>query len=145
LELEQIRFGDRLAVELDIAPETLEACVPNLLLQPLLENAIKHAIAPFSTPGQVSVHSCRNAHRLLLRVMDNGPGLSKPNNTPVRPGIGLANTRARLQELYGDEHTMELTNRDHGGLAVEIAIPFRAVAGPEVPLDADYEDSHAHC
>jgi two-component system LytT family sensor kinase len=143
LELEQIRFGDRLTVKLDIAPETLEAYVPNLILQPLLENAIKHAIAPFSTQGQISVCSRRDQDMLQLSVTDNGPGLSASNGAEGLSGIGLSNTQARLKELYGSKHRVEFNNGDNGGLAVEITIPFRA-AGKDVPLDAEYEDSHPH-
>jgi signal transduction histidine kinase len=145
LELEQIRFGTRLTVEWDIAPETLQARVPNLLLQPLLENAIKHAITPFSTPGQISVVSRRENDTLLLRVKDNGPGLSKFNEVSGRSGIGLLNTHARLRELYGDQHRIELKSAESGGLVVEIAIPFRPDPAQEVPSDAEYEDSHANC
>jgi signal transduction histidine kinase len=145
LELEQIRFGTRLTVEWDIAPETLQACVPNLLLQPLLENAIKHAIAPFSTPGQISVFSRREHDTLLLRVKDNGPGLSEFKEVSGRSGIGLINTRARLQELYGDQHRIELKSAENGGLVVEISIPFRLAPKPEVSIDAEYEDSRVNC
>jgi two-component system, LytTR family, sensor kinase len=145
LELEQIRLGDRLAVEFDIAPSTLEACVPKLLLQPLLENAIKHAIAPFSSLGQICVYSRRNNETLHLRVSDNGPGLPASNEASERLGIGLNNTRARLRELYGDGHKIELKNGDSGGLVVEIAIPFHAAAGQEASIEADYEDSRINC
>jgi signal transduction histidine kinase len=145
LELEQIRFGSRLTLQWDIAPETLEACVPNLLLQPLLENAIKHAIAPFSTPGKISVFSCREKDTLLLRVSDNGPGLSEFNEGTGRSGIGLINTRARLRELYGDQHRIELNRAESGGLVVEIALPFRPATTQEVSIDPDYEDSRVNC
>jgi two-component sensor histidine kinase len=145
LELEQIRFGNRLSVQWDIGPETLEALVPNLLLQPLLENAIKHAIAPFSTPGRISVLSRRENETLRLQVTDNGPGLSEYHEGSGRSGIGLINTRARLRELYGDQHRIELKRGPSGGLVVEIAIPFRPAELQELPIDADYEDSHVNC
>jgi sensor histidine kinase YesM len=125
LELEQIRFGERLTVEFVVAPETLEAYVPNLLIQPFLENAIKHAIAPFSKPGKISIYCQRDDNKVRVRVTDTGPGLSSSNGSFGRPGIGLKNTRARLQELYGNEYALELKNVQHGGLAVDIAIPFR--------------------
>lgn len=145
LELEQIRLGDRLTVELDIATDTLDAFVPNLLLQPLLENAIKHAIAPFSRPGHLWVWARRENETLHLRVRDDGPGLMESRDERERLGIGLSNTRARLRELYGQEHRFELKNGESGGLAIGITIPFRAANGPEVTVQADYEDSHINC
>jgi signal transduction histidine kinase len=145
LELEQIRLGERLAVDFDIAPDTLEACVPNLLLQPLLENAIKHAIAPFSGPGRLGVCSRRDNQTLLLRVTDNGPGLALPNDGPERLGVGLNNTRARLKELYGNAHGIRLKNGENGGLVVEMTIPFRIAQGQGVSMVTDDEDSHVNC
>jgi two-component sensor histidine kinase len=144
LELEQIRLGDRLAVELDIAPDTLEAQVPKLLLQPLLENAIKHAIAPCSRLGRIRVTSRRDMDKLHLLVTDTGPGLPVCNNGSERQGIGLNNTRARLTELYGRDQRIELRNLREGGLAVDISIPFRASAGPKISAAVDYEDSHVN-
>ena len=145
LELEQIRLGERLCVEFEIAPDTLDASVPNLLLQPLLENVVKHAVAPFSRPGHLCVCSHRDNQTLHLRVTDNGPGLPVSSDASERLGIGLKNTRTRLKELYGNEHRMELKNLENGGLAVEIAIPFRAAPAPDASLEADYEDSHINC
>ena len=145
LELEQMRFGPRLAVEWDIAPETLDAYVPSLLLQPILENALKHAIAPVSKPGQITISSRREEERLVVRVTDNGPGLVGTTGPTTRPGIGLKNTQARLQASYGDRQRLEFKQPDTGGFAVEITIPFRAAANPGAPADFDHEDSHANC
>jgi signal transduction histidine kinase len=145
LELEQIRFGDRLAIEWSIASETLDASVPNLLLQPLLENAIKHAIAPFSTSGRISISSRQDNGTLRLRVADNGPGLAGSNGDAPRLGIGLSNIRARLQQLYGTAQKVKVSNGDGGGLIVDITIPFRSAASQRVPVQASYENSHAHC
>jgi LytS/YehU family sensor histidine kinase len=145
LELEQIRLGDRLSVNFEIAPETLEACVPNLLLQPLLENAIKHAIAPFSNPGRLCIRSRREIQTLVLEVSDNGPGLGAHADDPTRQGVGLNNTRARLKELYGNAHRIQLKNGESGGLVVEIEIPFRIADGQEVSVETCYEDSHINC
>ena len=144
LELEQIRLGDRLLVNFEIAPETLEACVPNLLLQPLLENAIKHAIAPFSNPGRLGVCSRRENQTLVLQVTDNGPGLTVPVDDS-KQGVGLNNTRARLKELYGNAHSIHLKNGESGGLVVAIAIPFRVADGQQVSIETYYEDSHINC
>src|SRR6185369_10916167 len=145
LELEGIRFEPRLKVEVDVAPETLDARVPGLILQPLLENAIKHGIAPFSKPGQITIFARREQDALVLRVTDNGPGLPEAKDISTLPGIGLRNTRARLQTLYRDQHRIDFKTREGGGLAVEIAIPFRAALNQPARANHDYEDSHAHC
>ena len=123
LEIEQIRFGNRLTVKLDIAPDTLEAQVPNLILQPLVENAIRHGIEPHARPGRIELRAHRQAGELALDVCDNGAGL--PNQGPGREGVGLSNTRARLQELYGKAHRFELGSAPGGGLLVQLVIPFR--------------------
>lgn len=122
LELEQIRFGSRLAVKIDAAPDTLEAQVPNLILQPLVENAIRHGIEPHARPGQIELRSSRQGASLALEVQDNGNGLRE--NTPA-DGVGLSNTRARLKALYGDSHQFELRGGAQGGLIVRLVIPFR--------------------
>jgi len=123
LEIEKIRFGARLTVQMDIAPDTLEAQVPNLILQPLVENAIRHGIAPRAKPGRIELHARRQADRLTLDVCDNGAGL--PKEGTVEEGVGLSNTRARLRELYGEAHHFELRGRPEGGLRVQLTIPFR--------------------
>jgi two-component system LytT family sensor kinase len=144
LELEQIRLGDRLTTKLDIAPETLDASVPNLLLQPLVENAIRHGIAPYSARGEICVHAQRVKNTLHLRVTDSGPGLTGNKGASAGTGVGLQNTRARLRQLYGSAHRFELTNAEHQGLIVEIEIPFRVAANQETKIEVEYEDSNAH-
>jgi two-component system, LytTR family, sensor kinase len=144
LELEQIRLGDRLTTKLDIAPETLDASVPNLLLQPLVENAIRHGIAPYSAPGEICVHAHREKNTLHLRVTDSGPGLTGNKGAAGGTGVGLQNTRARLRQLYGNAHRFELTNAEPGGLVVEIEIPFRAAETRSDQVEVEYEDSNAH-
>lgn len=129
LGIEQIRFGERLTVKLDIAPEALEAQVPNLILQPLVENAIRHGIEPRSRPGHIELHAHRRDDALLLEVCDNGSGLNTAK--PTREGVGLSNTRARLRELYGQAHRFELGGRPEGGLRVEMSIPYRTRNEPE--------------
>src|SRR5437867_1295912 len=101
LEIEQIRLGDRLTVKTDVAPETLDAIVPNLVLQPIVENAIRHGIAPYATAGRVTIESRLRDGVLELRVRDTGPGLADLGLPEIGKGIGLANTEARLQRLYG--------------------------------------------
>jgi len=123
LEIEQIRFGSRLTVKMDVAPETLDARVPNLILQPLLENAIRHGIEPHAKPGRIELRAqCVNG-QLTLDVSDNGAGVKDTH--AVSEGVGLSNTRARLRTLYGEAHRFELGNRPDGGLRVRLAIPFR--------------------
>ncbi len=122
LNIERIRFADRLQVRLQIAPETLEARVPNLILQPLVENAIRHGIAPRATPGLIEINAERENGRLRLQVKDNGPGM--PPGKLNRSGVGLSNTRARLERLYGANQSLALNNAPEGGAVVTLEIPF---------------------
>jgi len=124
LEIEQTRFGDRLAVRLDIAPDTLDALVPNLLLQPLVENAIRHGIEPRAKPGRIELRSRYESGQLKLELRDNGVGLSPGRE--LREGVGLSNTRARLKQLYGERHRFALSETPGGGLSVSLELPFRA-------------------
>jgi signal transduction histidine kinase len=127
LEIEQTRFQDRLTVRFDVDPETLDADVPHMILQPLVENAIKHGIAPRSADGLIEVRTLREGDMLRMEVRDNGPGLTGGALTALRTGVGLSNTRARLECLYGVAHRLEFTT-GHGGLAVRIDIPFQRPA-----------------
>ena len=121
LEIEQERLGERLEVRWEIAKETLPAKVPNFILQPLVENAIRHGIAPFSRPGTVTIRARRDNDKLLLQVRDNGPGMGARRES--RAGsIGLVNTRERLIRLYGDRHVFELVDDD--GLLARLTIPY---------------------
>ena len=122
LAIEKIRFGSRLTVKMDVAPETLDAQVPNLILQPLVENAIRHGIEPRARQGLIELQARRQQSNLALIVSDDGAGLG--DNGPIKEGIGLSNTRARLRELYGDAHGFELVRGQHGGVRAEITIPF---------------------
>jgi two-component system, LytTR family, sensor kinase len=129
LEIEQTRFRWRLAVDLQIAPDTLQASVPNLVLQPLVENAIRHGIERHARPGRIVLRSKRQNGQLHLEVQDNGGGL--PGGKLTREGIGLSNTRRRLEQLYGANHKFELQNVDSGGLLARITIPFHTVHAKE--------------
>ena len=122
LSIEQIRFGSRLTVKLDIAPDTLAAQVPNLVLQPLVENAIRHGIEPRARPGCIELQAHRLDGALALVVSDNGAGLGE--NGRIKEGVGLSNTRARLQELYGSAYRFELRRGQEGGVRVELSIPY---------------------
>lgn len=128
LEIEQTRFRDRLTVVFDVQAETLHALVPNLLLQPLVENAIKHGIGPRPTPGQIAVRARMNGAMLELDVQDNGVGLSAARLTDFNRGVGLSNTRSRLDHLYGSLHRFEFRQPAEGGLLVCIAIPMAELA-----------------
>jgi signal transduction histidine kinase len=128
LEIEQTRFRDRLTVVFDVQAETLHALVPNLLLQPLVENAIKHGIGPRPTPGQIAVRARVNGAMLELDVQDNGVGLSAARLTDFNRGVGLSNTRSRLDHLYGSLHRFEFRQPAEGGLLVCIAIPMAELA-----------------
>jgi two-component system, LytTR family, sensor kinase len=122
LEIEQARLGDRLTVRTTIAPATLDASVPNLILQPLVENAVRHGIAPRLRPGQISIDARRNGDELEIEIQDNGPGLAQGSFTE---GIGLGNVRARMERLYGPYHRFELKNGASGGLTVRLVLPFQ--------------------
>ena len=127
LAIEQIRFRDRLHVVYEIEPATLDAIVPHLLLQPLVENAIRHGIAPRLGPGCVRIASRRMDGRLEIRVEDDGVGV--PAGQPLREGVGLSNTRGRLQQLYRADHSFELTVRDGGGLVAALDLPYQIGSG----------------
>jgi two-component system LytT family sensor kinase len=123
IEIQQIRFQDRLSVSFRIDPDARHALVPNLMLQPLVENAIRHGIAPRAAPGHVVVTASRNGDRLELSVVDDGVGENP--RADHRDGVGLGNTRARLLSLYGSDHRFEAGSASSGGFAVRIEIPLR--------------------
>jgi two-component system LytT family sensor kinase len=125
LEIEKVRFEDRLTIIFDIAPETLDALVPHLLLQPLAENAVRHGIAKRLAQGEIRISSSHEKHQLCLAVRDNGPGLEAPESGSLRKGLGLGATRERLRTLYGDEQNLEIRNFAGEGVEISIRIPFR--------------------
>jgi two-component system LytT family sensor kinase len=126
LDIELTRFQDRLTVDLEISPGALTAQVPNLILQPIVENAIRHGIASKIEPGHIGIFGERNGSRLRIQIRDDGPGFSSNPGIGFREGIGLTNTRARLARLYGADHVLELSNGREGGGIVTIEMPFRA-------------------
>jgi LytS/YehU family sensor histidine kinase len=128
LEIEQIRFQDRLSVRFDIDPETLDVEVPRLILQPLVENAIKHGVAPKSGEGLVQISAKSRDDKIWIEVRDNGVGLSKNARMRFTNGVGLSNTRARLEYLYGAGHRLDFAE-GNGGLAVQMLIPLQRHAG----------------
>ncbi len=123
LEIEKIRFGERLTVKMKISDDTLDAQVPNLILQPLVENAIRHGIEPWSKPGRIELGARRAEDKLTLEISDNGAGLR--DDELAEEGVGLSNTRARLRELYGEAHRFELRRGPEGGLLAQLVIPLR--------------------
>ena len=129
--IEQRRFGERLRVERNIPDELMNALVPSLILQPLVENAIRHGIEPRRGPGLISIEARRENEQLHLTVRDDGRGLPEEDpSTPERPGIGLSNTRSRLQELYGKNQSFSLGTVEPHGCRVDIRIPFRFAPVP---------------
>ena len=122
LEIEQIRFQDRLAVKFDIDPETLDTDVPRLILQPLVENAIKHGIGPRAGQGLVQISTKKRPDGTWIEVRDNGVGLSRNARARFTNGVGLSNTRARLECLYGSQHRLDFAE-GNGGLSVQMLIP----------------------
>ncbi|PYT00089.1 MAG: histidine kinase [Acidobacteria bacterium] len=125
LEIEQMRFHDRLTVDMNIAPETLDASVPNMILQPLVENAIKHGIAPRVSGGRIDINAIRSNGHLAITVFDDGLGVPFGDIEHVVDGVGLSNTRRRLKHLYGDGHRFDLKNLESGGVGVSLEIPFK--------------------
>lgn len=125
LEIEKVRFGDRLTVEMQIAPEVLGARTPYLILQPLAENAIRHGIAPRAQPGRIEIRAASENGFLLLEVRDDGPGLAAGLENSSRRGMGLSNTRSRLEKLYGERQRFEMKNGINGGLVVSLSFPLQ--------------------
>jgi len=126
LEIEQIRFQDRLTVQYDIDPETLDAEVPRLILQPLVENAIKHGVSPRSGLGTVEIAARIEGADVWLEVRDHGAGPADRTRTASRVGLGLANTRDRLECIYGDAHTLDVADSENG-FVVRIRLPLQRV------------------
>ncbi|MDT5270675.1 MAG: two-component system, LytTR family, sensor kinase [Acidobacteriota bacterium] len=125
LEIERVRFQDRLTTSIEVEPSALDSPVPNLILQPIVENALRHGIAQTRGPGRVEISAKRENGSLRIRVRDNGPGLAaitRPDDG-LKEGLGLSNTRARLEQLYGAAHRFELENAPGGGLLVTLEIP----------------------
>ena len=136
LEIERVRFGDRLRVEIDVAAGAWEAAVPAFVLQPLIENAVRHAIAPRESGGSITVEAARAGDVVRISIVDDGPGLGNGSNGTGGKGgngagrIGLSNTRDRLRALYGDRGRLELANVSGGGTRATIEVPY---ARPRTP------------
>jgi|SRR5215472_2853216 len=125
LDIEQVRFGDRLTVAFELDPQTLSAQVPHLILQPVVENAIQHAIAPRAARGHIYIEAKRVNSSLRVAISDNGPGISSNANLLRTKGVGLSNVRTRLYQIYESDFRFELVNAADGGLTVVMEIPFQ--------------------
>jgi two-component system, LytTR family, sensor kinase len=137
LDIERVRFRDRLSVLVDIAPGTESALVPTFLLQPLVENAIKHGLAATNASGRIQIRSLLQPDRLVLTVADNGAGISADNFQGLQVGVGLGSTFERLNRLYPDQHEFTVYNIQEGGTEVRIALPYHLHRFPA-------ESSHTH-
>jgi two-component system LytT family sensor kinase len=124
LEIEKVRFGDRLVIEKKIEAKAQAALVPSLILQPLIENAIKYAITPSEEGGTLRISARVQRNTLVLQLADTGPGLGNGNNNQISSGVGLRNTRERLQQLYGDNQAFTLAPTEPSGLTVTINMPY---------------------
>jgi signal transduction histidine kinase len=123
LDIEHIRFQDRLTVEMEIEPQTLDVMVPNLILQPIVENAIRHGVARQTLSGRITIRALKKQDRLIIKVEDNGPGLGPNHNPDGNVGIGLGNARARLEQSYGENFGLEIANSATRGVIVTLDIP----------------------
>ncbi len=132
LDIEQARFNDRLEVRLDVPADVLDAGVPALLLQPLVENAIRHGTSPCSGRGVIEIGASPEGDRLVVTIRDSGLGF--PVGGFIREGLGLRNTRERLRQLYGAQHAFVLANHPDGGAVVTIALPLLPCAEVHTPL-----------
>jgi LytS/YehU family sensor histidine kinase len=124
LEIEKVRFGDRLVIEKAVEEKALDALVPSLILQPMIENAIKYAISPSEDGGTIRISAKVQHNTLVLQLSDTGPGLGNGNNGQKSSGVGLKNTRERLQQLYGENQAFTLAPNEPSGLTITINIPF---------------------
>ena len=125
LEIMRIRFQGTLEVETAVEGEVMDALVPNLVLQPLVENAVKHGVSRLKSGGRICIAARRDDGRVVLSVRDNGPGLAE--ETP-REGVGVRNTRQRLEQLYGNAQALALRPADGGGVEAEVTLPYHTAA-----------------
>jgi signal transduction histidine kinase len=137
VEIQRTLMRERLTVRLNVDPETLDASVPNMLLQPLVENAVRHGISPRPAGGEIDVYARRLDDRLYLEVSDDGLGM--PDGDAAKEGVGLINTRERLKHLYGESHAFGLSSLPGRGVTARIVIPFKECEPAGLnDSDADY-------
>ena len=138
VHIQQTLLQERLTVDWRIDDSALDACVPAMLLQPLVENAVQHGVAPRARGGTIEIAARRNGEWLDITVADDGVGLTEIGGGSPTEGIGLSNTRARLRHMYGARHTFTIEPRPDGGVRVDLTVPFRGegFGGSEVPGEA---------
>lgn len=139
--IEKVRFPDRLTVEMQVCDDVMDALIPNLMLQPLVENAIRYGIGTRRAAGSITVIARRQDKRIVIQVSDDGPGLPNEWVPGLTGGVGLANTQARLQHMYGTQHEFVLGNRAGGGVEVTIIIPLRMGSAHAEALTAVTSDA----
>ena len=139
LEIEQTRFAERLIVRFDIDPETLDTLLPSLLLQPLVENAIKHGVSRKAGPGHVDITARRDHDKLWIEIRDDGAGLSESSLSALQKGVGVSTTRARLQHQFGADFRFEF-HRQEPGVSVVVAVPWRTDRRSEPDLEHAPDD-----
>jgi two-component system, LytTR family, sensor kinase len=144
LDIMQVRFEGRLAIETRVAPEVADALVPTLILQPLVENAVKHGLSNRVEPGRIEIHAYRKGDRLVLGVRDDGPGLQPRAERGDGEGVGLHNVRARLQQLFGEDQDFTLRTPEGGGALAEIELPLHTRADLRVGDVSPAPTSAAH-
>lgn len=141
LAIMKARFQENLQIKLEVEPATRDCLVPSLLLQPLVENFVKHCMTDFSKPGSIGISSVLNGDFVRLEVKDNGPGMAADVESATKEGVGLSNTRQRLQQLYGADHRFEMNNVP----AVDFALPWKSRCGDRrgrSPLQYESPCSH---
>jgi two-component system, LytTR family, sensor kinase len=126
LDIQRVRFQERLTVEMGLLPATLNALVPSLLLQPLVENAVRHGVSKSSAPVRITLKSRLRDSLLEIQVCDDGPGVLEESSGN---GVGLSNTRARLEQLYGERQSLRLDGLRGGGTIVTVVLPYRPEKG----------------
>jgi len=143
LEIERIRFAERLSLEIKVSPETLDALVPSMILQTLVENAVRHGLGEGAT-GTIEIEAKRDLDRLVLRVADDGKGFPANLLDPAQPGVGLVNIKRRLEHLYPSAHTLKCSNSPSGGAVVRIELPFHSAPVHQALTARDLiSDEHA--
>jgi len=136
LDIQRVRFQDRLSVEINVEPQTESILVPNLILQPLVENAIRHGISRRIGPGRLDISSRLVDHHLEIQIRDDGPGLAA-DDSAGKPGMGLSNIRERLNRLYGEANALALSNDPRGGLVATLRLPISRNGSPAAARNGD--------